>query len=111
MTVIIHTTLTSVDSAHWITEGRLPTIISTLKQSIAECWGDWGIPTQNPENNNKVKQRIGHTIKASIRTTSKNHIVKFHKKLCIQFQDVAIGVGVVGDLAELFMTLWNKILQ
>lgn len=47
---------------------------------------------------------IAHSVGDSVKTTLKNHIVKYNTKQYMQFEGAVIAVGVAGDVVDLFKT-------
>lgn len=104
MTVTNYTTMTIIDSdTSSNMRRRPPTIISAMKKSTAERWSGWAIPTQDSENNSQMKRMIARAIVDSIRTTLKNHVIEFNRKLYMQVRGAAIGVSVAGDGVHFFI--------
>lgn len=81
--------------------GNIETSIDLTERS------GWIVRIQDAENN-QMEGIMANTIGASVRTTFKNHIIKFNKKLYVQDQSEAIGAGLVGNVADIFMIWWGR---
>lgn len=46
---------------------------------------------------------VAHAVDTSVKTTLKNHVIKFNKGLYMQVQSAAFSVSVVRGISSLFM--------
>ena len=72
-----------------------------------ERWKSWIPPRENPPENIKRKMVI-RAIKTSIETTMRNHVFFFDQDAYHQTEGGAIGVGLAGEVANLFMVWWDR---
>ena len=91
--------------------GRPPTITSAAKKSCKERWKGWTKANQIPSCKTQIRTMVTEAVGVSLKTLLKNHIFKFNNKLYQQNEGGAIGVGIAGDVANLFMVWWDKQLK
>ena len=63
------------------------------------------IVTQEP---NIIRNMIFYAIGITLKVTLKNHICTFNNKMFKQMKGGAIGVGIAGDVSNLFMVWWDR---
>ena len=69
---------------------------------------NWNETTEQPPDVNKM---VVHALAITLRYTLSNHVCKFNGQLYKQLKGGAIGVGIAGDVATLFMVWWDRELR
>ena len=90
--------------------GRPPTLRST--GTVRDCekrWAHWFRSTEQP-GISEIKHMVSFAIGVTLRYTMNNHIFKFNGTFFKQPKGGAIGVGVAGDVATLFMVWYDRTL-
>ena len=93
--------------------GRKPKLAASGVNNNADIrWTGWVPCKEMPKTILEIKTMVAHAIGESLRVTLKNHIYTFDNKLYLQSEGGAIGVGIAGDVAVLFMCWWdNELLE
>eukprot|EP00794_Sanderia_malayensis_P016493 gene16493-18133_t len=93
-------------------KGRTPTITSSgTSKNEEKRWSGWNEARQEPRSNSEIRRMIALALRNSLRVTLKNHTFKFNDKFYRQTKGGAIGVGIAGDVANLFMVWWDRVLK
>eukprot|EP00112_Aurelia_sp_Birch-Aquarium-sp1_P005284 Seg1598.18 transcript_id=Seg1598.18/GoldUCD/mRNA.D3Y31 product="hypothetical protein" protein_id=Seg1598.18/GoldUCD/D3Y31 len=91
------------------TKGRPPTITSSgTSKSEGKRWLGWIESEEKPTTEEEIRIMMLFAIGVSLRLVLKNHIFRFNNKLYKQTKGGAIGVGVAGDAANVFMIWWDR---
>ena len=87
-------------------KGRPPTITSSgTSKSERKSWLGWIESEEKPTTEEEIRRMMSFAIGLSLRLVLKNHICRFNSKIYKQTRGGAIGVGVAGDVANVFM-IW-----
>ena len=93
-------------------KGRERTLIlSGTSKNVKKCWSGRTPGKEKPKSNIKVKRMVAFALAKSLALTLCNHIFCFENKLYRQTKGGAIGVGIAGDVANLFMVWWGRHLK
>ena len=85
-----------------------PTITASgTNTDKSKRWAPWHLPKKIPSKP-QVRSMVILALKISIRIVLQNHIFKFNGKLYQQNKGGAIGVGLAGEVANLFMVWWDR---
>ena len=89
-------------------QGALPSITgSGININKGERFKPWIRPTRKPgKEAQKVMTREG--LKIVLTVIMKNHVYNFNGELRKQKEGGAIGIGITGEIAKIFMTWWDK---
>ena len=90
-------------------KGRAPTLTSSgTCKSKSKRWSGWTVGKEKPSSEADVRRMIAFAIGRSLKVTLENHVFRFNSKCYKQMKGGAIGIGVAGDVANLFMVWWDK---
>ena len=89
-------------------KGPKPTITASgSKKQQEDRWRPWNKPEQIPSEND-IRKMFVFALGISIKVTLSKHIYRFNNKLYQQSRGGAIGVGLSGELANVFMIWWDR---
>ena len=80
---------------------------SSTSEDREERWKSWLPPRENPPDDIKRRMVI-RAIMTSVETTMRNHVFIFDQEAYHQTEGGAIGVGLAGEVANLFMVWWDR---
>ena len=92
-----------------ICKGKKPTI--TGCGSYTERGRRWLFhykATTAMEDPQMVRKIIFYAVGLALKVTLKNHVCRFNNKIFKQMKGEAIGVGISGDVANVFMIWWDR---
>ena len=93
-------------------KGRAPTLVSSgTSKNVKKRWSGWTPGKEKPKSDVEVKRMVAFALAKSLEVTLYNHIFCFENKLYRQTKGGAIGVGIAGDVANLFMVWWDRQLK
>ena len=93
-------------------KGRAPTLVSSGKLKIVKKrWSGWTQSKTKPKHDSEIKRIVAYALAKSLEVTLCNLIFCFENKLHRQTKGGAIGVGIAGDVANLFMVWWDHHLR
>ena len=88
--------------------GRPPTLTASGTDPNHDIrWRPW-VPSPFTPDETSTRVMVVEAINISIKTTMKNHVFQFNQKYYKQQNGGAIGVGVAGEVANLFMVYWER---
>ena len=88
-------------------KGRTPTLTASgINKKPEKRWSGWTKSNCKPESSQAIKELVTYALRISLLATLQNHIYTFDGKLYQQLRGGAIGVGIAGDVALLFM-VWS----
>ena len=91
------------------TRGRPPTLKATGTVRDSERrWQNWRRSEELPMSLREMRRMTCYAVGISIKYTMKNHVFKFNNKIYKQPEGGAIGVGIAGDVAVLFMVWYDQ---
>ena len=91
---------------------RAPTLTSSgTNKSVKKRWSGWTKGKEKPDSDTEIKRMVALALARSLEATLNNHIFCFENKLYRQTKGGAIGVGIAGDVANLFMVWWDRQLK
>ena len=91
-------------------KGRPPKFTASgIDTKESKRWKGWHKATTQP--NAETSRMIAHALSITLRITLQNHVCTFNNKMYKQLSGGAIGVGIAGDVANLFMVWWDRQLQ
>ena len=89
--------------------GRTPLFTASgTNSSKAARWNAWKASSIKPIDATKM---VVHALGITLRYTLSNHVCMFNNELFKQMKGGAIGVGIAGDAATLFMAWWDQQLK
>ena len=90
-------------------KGKKPTITGCASnKDIEKRWEFWNKSKTKVPDGIILRKIVSFAIGVAIKTTLKNHICGFDQKIFKQSKGGAIGVGIAGDVANLFMVWWDR---
>ena len=90
-------------------KGKKPTITGCGNyKDVEKRWSFWYKAEEKIENQELLRKIISCAIGIAIKVTLNNHIFVFDQKIYQQTKGGAIGVGIAGDVANLFMVWWDR---
>ena len=93
-------------------KGRTPTLTASgINKKPEKRWSGWTKSNCKPESSQAIKELVTYALRISLLATLQNHIYTFDRKLYQQLRGGAIGVGIAGDVALLFMVWWDRELK
>ena len=93
-------------------KGRAPTLVSSgTSKNVKKRWSGWTQSKHKPKNDSEIRRMVALALAKSLEVTLYNHIFCFENKLYRQTKGGAIGVGIAGDVANLFMVWWDHQLK
>lgn len=89
---------------------RPPRITSSgIENSKKDRFAPW-LPAEATPNEDEKKLMIAEALKIVLTTIMKNHVYIFNKELRIQKEGGPIGIDLTGELAQIFMSWWDRTL-
>ena len=89
--------------------GRQPVFTASgINSNTSLRWRSWIKCEIRPDD---VTNMLTHALSITLKYTLNNHICEFNSELFKQQNGGAIGVGVAGDVATLFMVWWDRQLK
>ena len=93
-------------------KGRTPTLVSSgTNKHVKKRWSGWTQRKNKPIHESEIKRKVAFALAKSLEVTLCYHIFCFGNKLYRQTKGGAIGVGIAGDAANLFMVWWDRHLK
>ena len=93
-------------------KGRAPTLTSSgINKTVKKRWSGWTKGKEKPDSDTEIKRMVALALARSLEATLNNHVFCFENKLYRQTKGGAIGVGIAGDVASLFMVWWDRQLK
>ena len=90
-------------------KGRAPTLTSSgTNKSARKRWSGCTKGKEKPDSDTEIKRMVALALARLLEATLNNHIFCFENKLYRQTKGGAIGVGIAGDVANLFMVWWDR---
>ena len=90
-------------------KGKNPTITGCGSYTDYERrWSFHNKAKKGINDPNILKNIISYAVGITLKVTLKNHIFTFNSKIYKQTKGGAIGVGIAGDVANLFMVWWDR---
>ena len=91
--------------------GRAPKLTASgAAKNKEKRWTGWTKSDIKP-GSLEIKELVTLALRTSPLTTMKNHICQIDNNVYKQTQGGAIGVGIAGDVATLFMVWWDRELK
>ena len=89
--------------------GRKPKLQASGTDNDEEVrWRNWLPPERQPPNDETRKRMIVCALVTSMKVVMKNHIYQFDNRYLKQKDGGAIGVGLAGEIANVFMVWWDR---
>eukprot|EP00794_Sanderia_malayensis_P001548 gene1548-1711_t len=92
-------------------KGRAPKLeASGINSKEDKRWAGW-VKCEAKPNPFELKRLVTLALRNSLLVTMKNHICQFDNQIYKQKHGGAIGMGIAGDVAKLFMVWWDRELK
>ena len=88
--------------------GRHPTLRAETIRNTDKRWAQWIRSEETPSDVGEIRRMVCYAVGISLIYTLKNHIFKFNGVYYKQPEGGAIGVGIAGDVATLFMVWYDR---
>ena len=93
-------------------KGRKPTITASgTSNKDEDRWNPWDPAEISPTNTLDQMRMVTAALVSSMKYTLKNHVYTFEGKYFKQVEGGAIGVGLAGEVANVFMIWWDRSLK
>ena len=89
--------------------GRPPNMTGCAQSATElERYKPWKVPANNEPDKEMTKRMLGEALAVAVKFVMKNHIYTFNGKARQQRKGGPIGLGLMGDVAQILMCWWDE---